>query len=58
LQGDNQEQLIKLAAQIAVEKDAKKFHALVAELNELLEEKESSLNKQIDCSRDQHPHKS
>ncbi|HSY63828.1 MAG TPA: hypothetical protein VK829_04480 [Terriglobales bacterium] len=58
MQGDNQEQLIKLAGQIAVEKDAKKFHALVAELNELLEEKESSLNKQIDCSGDQHPHKS
>jgi len=57
LQGDNQEQLIKLAAQIAVEKDAKKFHALVAELNELLEEKESRL-EQIDHSQEQHPHKS
>jgi hypothetical protein len=50
LQGDDQEQGIKLAAQIAVEKDPKTFHALVAKLNDLLEEKGTRLDKRIESS--------
>lgn len=57
MQGDDQEQVIKLAAQIAVEKDPKKFHALVAELHELLEERERRLDKQVNHSKDQQPDK-
>ena len=51
LQSDNKEQLIQLAAQIAVEKDPKKFHALVTELNDLLQAAENRLNKQVDHSQ-------
>ena len=50
MQSDNKEQLIRLAAQIAVEKDPKKFHALVAELNDLLQAAENRLDKQVDRS--------
>jgi hypothetical protein len=58
LQGDDQEQIIKLAAQIAIEKDPNKFQALVSELNDLLEERERRLNKQVNHSQDQQPNKS
>jgi hypothetical protein len=51
LQSDNKEQLIQLAAQIAVEKDPKKFHALVTELNDLLQAAENRLDKQVDHSQ-------
>lgn len=57
MRSDDQEQLIKLAAQIAVEKDPQTFHALVAQLNDLLEEKERRLPKQVNQSRDQHSDK-
>lgn len=52
MQGDNQEQIIKLAAQIAVEKDSSKFHALAAQLYDLLEERQSLLDKPADHSPD------
>ena len=45
MQGDDQEQLLKLAEQITVETDPQKFRALVVELNDLLEEKENHLDK-------------
>jgi hypothetical protein len=38
--------LMKLAAQVAAEQDPKKFHALIVELNELLQEKEHRLQTQ------------
>lgn len=58
LQSDNKEQLIQLAAQIAVEKDPKKFHALVIELNDLLQASENRLDEQVDDhSQSQHPDK-
>jgi hypothetical protein len=57
LQSDNKEQLIRLAAQIAVEKDPKKFHALVAELNDLLHAAENRLDKQVDHTQEKHPDK-
>ena len=58
MQGDDQEQLIKLAAQITVEKDPQKFHALVTQLHDLLEERQRRLDKQVDHSQDQPPDKS
>lgn len=51
MQSDNKEQLIQLAAQIAVEKDPKKFHALATELNDLLQVAENRLDKQVDHSQ-------
>jgi hypothetical protein len=57
LQNDNKEQLIQLAAQIAVEKDPTKFHALVTELNDLLRAAENRLDKQGDDSRGKVPDK-
>jgi hypothetical protein len=38
---------MKLAAQVAAEQDPKKFHALLVELNELLQEKEQRLQSQV-----------
>ena len=43
LQGEKRERLRKLAAQVAVEQDPKKFRALLIELNELLREKDRRL---------------
>jgi hypothetical protein len=37
---------MKLVAQVASEQDPKKFHALLVELNELLNEKENRLQTQ------------
>jgi hypothetical protein len=37
---EKRERWMQLAAQIAAEQDPKKFHALVVELNDVLEEKE------------------
>jgi len=37
--GEKRERWMQLAAQIAAEQDPKKFHALIVELNEVLEEK-------------------
>jgi len=51
LQSDDKEQLIQLAAQIAAEKDSKKFHAIVAELNDLLQAAENQLDKPVDHSQ-------
>ena len=46
MQGEKRERLMKLAAQVAAEQDPKKFHALIVELNELLQEKEHRLQTQ------------
>jgi hypothetical protein len=46
VQGEKRERLMKLAAQVAAEQDPKKFHALIVELNELLQEKEDRLQRQ------------
>jgi hypothetical protein len=46
VQGEKRERLMKLAAQVAAEQDPKKFHALIVELNELLQEKEHRLHTQ------------
>jgi hypothetical protein len=43
LQGEKRERLMKLAAEVAAEQDPKRFHALLVELNNLLEEKEHRL---------------
>jgi len=51
LQSDNKEQMIRLAAKIAVEKAPKKFHALAAELNDVLQKAENRLDKQVDHSK-------
>ena len=40
MQGEQQDRLRTLAAQVAAESDAKKFHALLIELNRLLSEKD------------------
>ena len=40
------ERLMKLAAQVAAEQDPKKFSALLAELNQLLQEKQQRLQTQ------------
>jgi hypothetical protein len=53
LQNDNKEQSIQLAAQIAVEQDPTKFHALVTELNDLLRAAENRLDKQVGHSQGQ-----
>ena len=58
MQGNEQEQIVKLAAQIAVEKDPKKFQALVSELNDVLDERERRRDKQVDHSQDPQPDKS
>jgi hypothetical protein len=50
LQSDTKEQLIQLTAQIAVEKDPKKFHALATELNDLLQAADNRVDKQVDHS--------
>ena len=46
MQGEKRDRLMKLAAQVAAEQDPKKFHALIVELNELLQEKEHRLQTQ------------
>jgi hypothetical protein len=46
LQGEKRERLMKLAARVAEEQDPKKFHALLIELNALLQEKEERLQMQ------------
>lgn len=38
MQGEQRERLMALAAQVAVENDRKKFHALLVELDRLLRE--------------------
>ena len=46
MQGEKRELLMKLAARVAEEQDPEKFHALLIELNELLQEKEERLQSQ------------
>jgi hypothetical protein len=43
VQGEQQDRLRTLAAQVAAESDAKKFHALLIELNRLLSQKDRSV---------------
>jgi hypothetical protein len=43
VQGEQQDRLRTLAAQVAAERDAEKFHALLIELNRLLSEKDRSV---------------
>jgi hypothetical protein len=45
MQGKKQERRIELCAQTAVEQDAEKLHALVEEIDRLLQEKERSPEK-------------
>ncbi len=43
MQGEQRERLMALAAQVAVENDPQKFHALLLELDQVLSEKVPAL---------------
>jgi len=45
MQGDKNEHWMELCAQAAVEQDPEKLHALVEEIDRLLQEKEDRLKK-------------
>jgi hypothetical protein len=45
MQGDKKERWMELCAQAAVERDPEKLHALVEEIDRLLQEKENRLKK-------------
>jgi hypothetical protein len=45
MQGEHKERWMELCAQAAVEQDPEKLHALVEEIDRLLQEKENRLKK-------------